>query len=156
MRYVFYTLPVYEIIYKAQLAVVLLLGGMGIWGNTWALVWSKIPNPLSLRCKVVPDLALCHCLFGRAGVSFCFSIITRAGDCGLYQHNPYQVTLRPSCSYMWSCLSCCRWPGAWWQLWEPKVSPGKPQDPAALPLRSRILAPWQGWPQPCTVPGGMC
>lgn len=30
MRYVFYTLAVYEIIYKAQLAVVLLLGGMGI------------------------------------------------------------------------------------------------------------------------------
>lgn len=30
MRYVFYTPDVYEVIYKAQLAAVLLLGGMGI------------------------------------------------------------------------------------------------------------------------------
>lgn len=30
VRYVFYTLDVYEVIYKAQLAAALLLGGMGI------------------------------------------------------------------------------------------------------------------------------
>ena len=30
MRYVFYTLDIYEVIYKAQLAATLLLGGMGI------------------------------------------------------------------------------------------------------------------------------
>lgn len=34
MRYVFYTRDVYEVIYKAQLAAALLLGGMGIQGNT--------------------------------------------------------------------------------------------------------------------------
>lgn len=86
MRYEFYTLDVYEVIYKARLEASLHLGGMRIWGKTSVLIWSNIPRHLPLKCKSGPGLALW--VFRRPGVSIHFWVSTTARGWGLCDCSP--------------------------------------------------------------------
>lgn len=133
MWYVLYTLDVYEVIDKAQLAAALLLGGMGIWGNTWALVWSNIPSPLSSRHKAVPHVARCLCFFRRAGFSIWFSIVTGTMGC--------------------SNRALAK------RAWQPWVSKGlqgscRPLLHCHSPLGSLPQEQW--WPRSWVLPGALC
>lgn len=151
MWYVFYTLDVYEVTDKAQLAAALLLGGMGIWGNTSALVWSNVPSPLSLRHKAVAHLARCLCFFRRAGFSMCFSIVTGTMGCSntALAKSPQDLSAAPR-SRAWAAANKA------WQLWVSREPPEKLQAPSALLPSPGSLSQEQRWPWPCVVPGRVC
>lgn len=112
MWYVFCTLDAYEVIDKAQLVAALLLGGMGNLRNAWALVWSNIPSPLSLRHQAVPHVARCLCFFRRAGFSICFSTVTGTMGCSntAPAKSPQDLSAAP-CSCAWAAANRA------WQLW---------------------------------------
>lgn len=80
MWYVFYTLDVYEVIDKAQLAAALFWEAWEFEG-TLELSCDQTYPLLSLRHKAVPHVARCLCFFRRAGFSICFSIVTGTMGC---------------------------------------------------------------------------
>lgn len=138
---VFYTLDVYEVIYKAQLAAVLLQGGMGIGGNTWALVWSNVP--------------LCCLQDAKQFLSWLFTS-TSLEEQELASASPWspvlQASSHPTLSHPKTQLQLCAVMQCW--FWKSERHPGKLQVPSASfsPLGSWL----SGREWPCAVTGGMC